>query len=54
MNIFVLEGISRINIDELNHKKYKNIVKKEADFVSRLLDSYYRYINIPKGLARSL
>ena len=32
MNIFVLKGISTINIEELIHKKYKNMVKKEANF----------------------
>ncbi len=32
MNIFVLKGISVINIEGINHKKYKNIVKKEANF----------------------
>jgi hypothetical protein len=32
MNIFVLKGISGINIEGINHKKYKNIVKKEANF----------------------
>jgi predicted secreted protein len=54
MNIFVLKRISAINIDELNHKKYKKIVKKEADFVGRLLETYHRNINIPKDLVQSL
>ena len=30
MNIFVLKGISAINIEGINHKKYKNIVKKRS------------------------